>query len=336
MKGLYTSLLFLSLSAVAQDGLQAETDNGKPYLVHNVASGETLSSISRNFKIPVSEIASFNKINADKALQKNQAIRIPLKADNLSQTECSGCPKVYYKVQPKDGLYRIGVNFGNMKAETLKKINNLNSDAVDIGQNLLVGYLSAPIGKSGGDIAQKTSSTPVNVNGNITFNNPPATTTNKKTDIKVPETAAKNDPPPVESKPKEQPKQTPATETPKQQPSTQTQNNGNTNNSSVQQGSGAFTNEYEGKQNISKNGTAAVFKSTSGWGDAKYYVLMNGVTPGTIIKIDNSASGKSIYAKVLGELPQIKQNENVLLRISNAASAALDGGEDNLAVSVNY
>jgi LysM repeat protein len=337
IKGLYTSLLFLSLGAAAQDGLQAEIDNGKPYLVHNVASGETLSSISRNFKITVAEIASFNKINADKGLQKNQAIRIPLKADNLTQTDCSSCPKVYYKVMPKEGLYRIGLNFGNTKAETLKKLNNLNTDAVDIGQNLLVGYLSAPAGKMNGEITQKaTPSTPTN-NSTYQPNETPAVI--KKTEVTVPQTTVKNDPPPVINKPKEQPKQTPVVETPKQTPVAETpkqQQATPQQNNSSNLGSGVFANEYAGKQNVSKNGTAAVFKSTSGWGDAKYYVLMNGVAPGTIIKIDNSSTSKSIYAKVLGELPQLKQNENVLLRISNAAASALDGGEENMSVTINY
>jgi hypothetical protein len=73
----------------------------------------------------------------------------------------------------------------------------------------------------------------------------------------------------------------------------------------------------------SENGQAAVFKSTSGWNDGKYYALMTNITPGTIVKVTNTINNRSIYAKVLGEIPTGRESEGLIIRVSNAAAAEL-------------
>ena len=75
-----------------------------------------------------------------------------------------------------------------------------------------------------------------------------------------------------------------------------------------------------------ETGAAAIFKSNSGWEDGKYYCLHNTAAPGTIIKVTNITNGKSIYAKVLDVIPDIKQNNGLLIRISNAAAQELGTG----------
>ena len=71
--------------------------------------------------------------------------------------------------------------------------------------------------------------------------------------------------------------------------------------------------------------------------DAKYYALIDGVEPGTIIIVTNPANDKLVYAKVLGEMKGIRQNQGLDLRISNAAASALEIPEtDKFIVQVNY
>ena len=82
--------------------------------------------------------------------------------------------------------------------------------------------------------------------------------------------------------------------------------------------------------------SAGVFKSTSGWTDNKYYCLQSNTTPGTIIKITNPANGKFVFAKVLDNVPDIKQNEGLLIVISNAAADALGATEANFSCSLSY
>ncbi len=98
---------------------------------------------------------------------------------------------------------------------------------------------------------------------------------------------------------------------------------------------GAFRSLFRdsGKQ---ESGTAGMFKSTSGWEDGKYYCLHNKAQAGTIIKVTNRANGRSVYAKVLDVIPDIKQNEGMALRISNAAASELGAGIENFDCTINY
>jgi LysM repeat protein len=97
---------------------------------------------------------------------------------------------------------------------------------------------------------------------------------------------------------------------------------------------GTFRSQYD-PSGKSSSGTAAMFKSTSGWQDGKYYALINDVPIGTIVKITNTSSGKSVYAKVLGNLADMKENAGLAVRISDAAAGELDG-EGRFQVEVKY
>jgi hypothetical protein len=83
--------------------------------------------------------------------------------------------------------------------------------------------------------------------------------------------------------------------------------------------------------------TAGIFKTASGWQDAKYYALIDNVEPGTIIRIVNPNNNKAVYAKVLDKMTGIRQNQGYDVRISNAAATALDINEtEKFFVRVHY
>ena len=83
--------------------------------------------------------------------------------------------------------------------------------------------------------------------------------------------------------------------------------------------------------------TAGIFKTASGWQDAKYYALIDGVEPGTIIRVVNPNNNKAVYAKVLDKMTGIRQNQGYNVRISNAAATALDITDtEKFFVRVNY
>ena len=92
---------------------------------------------------------------------------------------------------------------------------------------------------------------------------------------------------------------------------------------------GYFKTQFDAQvkvQPLKKDETASagIFKTASGWQDYKYYALMDKVEPGTIIRIINPTNNKTIYAKVLGEMSGIRQNQGYDVRISNAAASALE------------
>ena len=83
--------------------------------------------------------------------------------------------------------------------------------------------------------------------------------------------------------------------------------------------------------------TSSIFKTTSGWQDGKYYLLINGVEPGTIVKITNPSNSKTVFAKVLYAMDKIRENQGVDIRISDAAAATLSVTEtDKFILKVNY
>ncbi|HXO74693.1 MAG TPA: LysM peptidoglycan-binding domain-containing protein [Puia sp.] len=98
---------------------------------------------------------------------------------------------------------------------------------------------------------------------------------------------------------------------------------------------GSFKGDY-GEAGKSATGLAGTFKSTSGWQDGKYYALMNNTPVGTIVRVDDPSTGKTIYAKVLGQLPDMKESAGLTIRISNAAAAELGEGEGKFNVEVKY
>lgn len=84
----------------------------------------------------------------------------------------------------------------------------------------------------------------------------------------------------------------------------------------------------EGKSITVECSNYGYFKSNSGWKDGKYYLLINDVLPGTIVKIELQSTQRLIYAKVLGPLTPAKENEGLMLRLSAASLASL-GIKDN-------
>jgi len=81
------------------------------------------------------------------------------------------------------------------------------------------------------------------------------------------------------------------------------------------------------------NGTAAVFKSMSGWQDNKFYILTNELPVGTIVRI-TTTDFKSICAKVINALPEV--GTAIQYRLNDAAAAILGVTNKTFQVSVTY
>ena len=96
-----------------------------------------------------------------------------------------------------------------------------------------------------------------------------------------------------------------------------------------------FSAALSAQQLLEISGTGGLFKSITGWGDKRYYVLMNDVVPGSIVRITVDQV-KYICARVLGPIPDNKPNKGLLVRLSNAAAAALGVSEMMFTATVNY
>lgn len=324
MKKLFCLLLLLPLFAVSQKAV-----------THTVGPKESLTSIGRLYNVNGRELANYNKIDYNKGLTLGQVLKIPVNSAT-SNTEAAPVKEVapvkvppvvkpvaaanenniprYHTVEKKQTLYAISKLY-NVAIPDIKKWNNLNADALSEGSKIIVGYGAK---KELPAADQNITKVPVAVK-EIAVKQQPA-----EKEIAV---VTK----PVEEKPiskEEAPKPV------KIVPAIATNNP-----KAADFKEGAFKNVYEeqtkNQQLVSETGTCGIFKSTSGWQDGKYYCLHNNAPAGTIIKITNMATGKSVYAKVLDLIPDIKQNNGLVIRLSNAAASVI-GGEDKMDCALSY
>ncbi len=98
-------------------------DNLEEYIVK---SGDTLYSISKMFNTTVSELIEFNNLPTT-ILSIGQILKIP-------KNEASN---IIYVVKAGDTLYQIARNYG-VTVDEIKKLNNLTSDILSIGQQLYI------------------------------------------------------------------------------------------------------------------------------------------------------------------------------------------------------
>ncbi len=82
-------------------------------------------------------------------------------------------------------------------------------------------------------------------------------------------------------------------------------------------------------------GTADLMASSSN--SATTYFAMHKTAPiGTILKIKNLENSKVTYAKVIGKLPEIEENKNVMLRVSMGVAKAIGMGYGKVYVEMDY
>ncbi|HEX2684895.1 MAG TPA: hypothetical protein VHL77_13210, partial [Ferruginibacter sp.] len=212
-----------------------------------------------------------------------------------------------------------------LPVETLKQWNNIKGDAVKSGTKLIIGYLKVKKELSG--LAKNGVGASIGSNAVITAK-PEEKKTLPAEPAPIPVEKKEVIQPVVKETPKEPVKpvvEKPVVETKRANP--------------VASSNGTFKDQYgsqtKNSQSVEESGTAGVFKSSSGWTDKKYYCLYNSASQGTIIKISNPANGKFVFAKVLDMMPDIKQNEGLLITISNAAADEL-GASGNFNCTISY
>ena len=296
----------------AQTGPVAVIEQGKPIIRHKVVAKENWYSVARNFNLRPAEIATANGLGIDKPLNIGQSLDVPLTPDNFAQGGKPAADEayipVYHVVQQGEGLYRIGQLYNKVGSEAVKRMSNMPTDAIKPGMRLVVGYLK--VKKSQSAFAGQAV-TPVTTVAEQTPAVKPAQPVNST--VTPPTTQVTPAPKPEPARPVNTTSPAPVIR--------------NEQAASLPPGSGFFSGLFYDQSKTGQMGTAtapgASFKSTSGWNDGKYYVLMNGVEPGTVVKISDPAGGPSIYAKVLGDLPPIRENEGLQARLSNAAMSKL-------------
>ena len=331
-------LITTILRAQANETLLLKSSNKGLYVDHKVTPKENFYSMGRAFNVHPKHIASFNGLDMSKGLSLGMTVKIPLSDTNFTQKTDIGLP-IYYVTGNGETLYRVSANNKNVLMENLRKWNHLSSDKLPNGTKLIVGYLttSEMQATAVNNPTQKTETTikPAQENKEAAKTDVVNKPEQKKEGAKASE--MKTD---VVTKPEQKKKEV------AEQPKVESKKNNDVvqaNETALikSTGQGFFKTSFDQQvkqQPASKEQTvtSGVFKTASGWNDAKYYLLMNGAEAGTIVRITNPLNNKTIYAKLLGEMSD-KQSQGLNIRISNAAANALDIPEtDKFTVKLNY
>jgi len=327
--------LFICSFAISQDLIVKSGSKGL-YLEHKVAAKEGLFPIGRMYNVHPRHIANFNGIDFNKGLAIGQQLNIPLSDTNFKQTVNTGVP-VYYNVTGNESLANISVK-NKAQISSLRAWNNLATDNVSPGTKLIVGFLiSNELKNRVVTITPKTLVVEESVSNvkkqESSEKKQPATEVKKEviaeesvSNVKKQEESKKQIDPDLK---KEEPKKTEPIVV--KQPEIKNDD-----------GTGYFKSNFYQQVKTSpltkeQTLTSSIFKTTSGWQDGKYYLLINGVEPGTIVKITNPSNSKIIFAKVLYAMDKIRENQGVDIRISDAAASSLAVSEmDKFILKVNY
>ena len=328
-------ILVLSFRSQGQsEQLVIKRGSKGPYVEHKVAAKENFYSIGRSFNVHPKHLAVFNSLDMTKGLHLGQTIKIPLSDTNYTHKSETGMPVYYVTGNGGETIYNVSTN-NNVLLEKLRKWNHIPGDKLPAGSKLVVGYLVTTPAVAGTTTSDRDAG---NNNPRQEQKEAAASQTNSKTSSA--QDATKQQDQPTKESPKkevssntaagkEQPKTNPDISQPKQE-----------TNSLPEQGFFKSSFDQQVKQQPLSNEqtvTSGVFKTSSGWTDGKYYLLMDGVEPGTIVRITNPTNNKIAYAKLLGDMADANQSRSLNIRISNAAAAALDISDtEKFILKLNY
>ena len=349
----FATLLFFYCFTFSQDLVVKSGAKGL-YLEHKVAPKEGLFPIGRMYNVHPRHIANFNGIDFNKGLAIGQQINIPLTDTNFKQHVNKGIP-LYYHLTDKESLANISVK-SKAPISNLRGWNDLATDNVSPGKKLIIGFLIT--NEMQDKVVTITPKTPV----------PEESVSNvkKAEDLKKqtgepkkedPKTVAVEESVSNVKKAEDLKKQTeqPKKEEPKTMVVEESVSNVKKAEESKKQiepsvqpetvrndGTGYFKNYFYQQVKGSpltkdQTLTSSIFKTQSGWQDGKYYLLINGVEPGTIVRVTNPTNSKTVFAKVLYSMDKIRENQGVDIRISDAAASSLAVTEtDKFVLKVSY
>jgi LysM repeat protein len=324
--------LFLTTALLFTQHLNAQ----QSYTSHKIKAGESLSGLAKKYHTTVGDIMRLNKMNQHSQLQIGETIKIPatkpavsaaVKANTANNTQTTA-PKPPVTVNPKadphavthvvkkgETLYQISKQY-DVPVLSIMNQNDLATADLKAGQVLIIKE-TLPVNPTSNEAVKEENELRVEKATQVTASSDqPSTTPTKKQDAVATNTTTLTVNSNISSE-------------------TSSQQSVPSNISSTGYFASQFGVDVEGRDMETKTGSSMVFKTASGWTDKKYYILMDDVPPGSIVKI-SSDNNKVIYAKVLWSLGKMKENDGLTFRISNAAAAALDINDPKFNLTVTY
>jgi len=273
------------------------------YTTHTITKGETLSQLAQKYHTSVGDIMRLNNMNSKSQLKIGEKIKIP---SSSSTTQRTTEPKASSKTNTTSPDTTIAIHYV-WNDETLYSISK--KFGVTVEQLKEWNNLPDENIHFGQQLAVRPEGVKLLAIGNEKTN---AVTTNTTS---APVATSNVNP---------------------DSSNNILQPDSSNKNASTDSSNSYFAKEFSSDNKNLKSvvGYGTIFKSTNGWQDKKYYILMNGAQPGTIVKV-STPDGNSIYAKVLWALDTTSRH-HLNFSINDAAASALAVNEQTFSLRVEY
>jgi LysM repeat protein len=339
-----SSLFFV---ASAQDNPEVKWKDGKKYIVHKIQKGETWSGIAVKYKAPMKELQAINP--KAKELKFDQAILIPYdnylkvnklvsgdnKVENADSEKLnksdSGSIKQNNQAlsNAKDSLKRADKNIERDNQIQQKKSDGANNKPATKKQKELnsnANVITYKV-KAGETLYRIATTHNMNYNDLAKFNGLKSTNVQAGQIIKIPINNTS-----VSNEVKEQVKTDSANVN-------ASNNHTNTNEISSTKTEIDRPNTYSYQENngtVTEQGVATWLMEPSISKIDKFYALHRTASMGTIIKVKNPMTNRSVFVKVVGILPDTGDNHDVLIKMTQSAARRLGILDSRFRVEISY
>ncbi|WCO02477.1 LysM peptidoglycan-binding domain-containing protein [Psychroserpens ponticola] len=134
------TVLIIPRSRVKNEEIPEETTELIGYKTHKVRRKETLFSISQKYGIEVEDIKKYNTALYSKNIRKGDKLQIPRFKKIVNKVKLNNTIKKY-KVQPKEGKWRVAYKFG-ITVPDLEELNPNMNEVLQPGDELNVPNIS--------------------------------------------------------------------------------------------------------------------------------------------------------------------------------------------------
>lgn len=291
------------------DTLQITFHDDEWVITHVIQSGETVFNIAQKYHVPPVMLADANGINFQTGLQDGEKLYVPFGPFNKVQDE-DGSSRVdarplKYVVRQYDNLYRIA-HLAGVSQKTMQEWNGMSDNYIEAGQVLFVGWVLYEEHVQPNEEETSTANNkevPAKKKKKVYGKTVTKTIINDKGEQVTIITKQLQNPDdtlsPIEKKYKTQTRDELVT--------------------TEEKGTAVF---FQNKGKVSGTGT--------------YFAFHNSASVGTIIKVHNPGTNKTVYVKVLGPIPDIKQYHNSIIGISDGAKKELFVSEDKVWCELTY
>lgn len=340
-----------NLVGYTQDSTKIKIIDGREFIEHRVQEKETLYSLSRKYDVPIYRIIEYNP-PTEFGLEIGTVINVPvIKKEVLvkqreevipkPQTEPSSKKKanlttgpeiIRHTVETKQTLFSISKLYG-VTIEEIRNWNGLSSNSLDIGQMLIIKKIpeatDLPVvslpstGKSNVHVVEEGETLySLSKRFNVSIEDIKQFNGLVSNDISIGQELVIG---------RETGSDTivlPATDS-------QTPEDRDSITRALE---AARKYEEELKplnfEEIVESGVAEVILGTDN--TRKYLALHRTAKAGTILKVRNDMNDQEVFVRVLGKLPDNVSNENVLIKLSQAAYNRLGAIDPKFRVTISY